>query len=185
MHRNKKMESLRPKTGLIGDNNNAIEEMKTRLIGLVCLMMKMATKTSFIFCTHQGRDVVTADDTKKALKYTAMNFFKTDSLEQDLEDMLHDMDTWKEETEDESLDDPSPVFEKLLDTIEEDIGSSCELNQSRSKECDCAMCVDMQSIESSFDAWEPQDEVEVFLKHHLENLNYLSEDNDMFEASLT
>lgn len=159
------MESLRPKSGLGDDKNEALDDIKIRLVGLICVMVKQATRASMLFCSHQGRTVVTEEDTIKGLKYTAMNFFSSESLEEDLDHMLSDFD---------SLDD-STQYDDIVERILDDVDSTTETTSIQ--DCSCDLCVGMTNIESNFDAWDPEDEAEKFLKNHLVEFNRHSEES--------
>lgn len=165
------MESLRPKTGLGDDKNEALDDVKKRLVGLLCLMVKQATRAGIVYCTHQGRNVVTEDDTVRGLKYAAMNFFSCDYLEEDLDAMLENLE----------LDVDSAQYNDVVEKIINDVDAS--IDDAITQSCSCDLCEDMKNIESTFDAWEPEDEAEIFLKNHLVEFNN-DKSSDEFDASL-
>lgn len=159
--------------------------LKTRMLGLVCLLIKKAAVTAGVFVEHQERDVVDAPEIIMALKHECMQFFQRDSLESDLNAILTSITSDQETTDklnefiaaspDEIRSSPGHVGEGLVDTVLDVVES--ELQESVPERvptidapCECSLCVKLLDIDFLWSAWHPTDPAEQFLKEHLETL---------------
>lgn len=157
---------------------------KTQMLGLVCLLIKRAAITAGVYVEHQDKHVVDAPEIILALKHETMRFFQTETLESDLNDILRAMsdETSVEHVNEfiqaapESIGEASgPSGEGLVDTVlnvvESELQDSLpERVPGGDKPCECSLCTTIDDIDFLWDAWEPSDPAERFLKEHLETM---------------
>lgn len=181
------------RTGL-GSPGNAVlypndEYFIKRAVALAAVVTTRAADTACTLAEHQGRTgvgAVTVPHIHAAMQYQAMNLMKSDDLEEDVdatekalweessseeecnqdtaaEDLEHDdiyADMPDLVSDTDSDNSPKRGFEKPeeLYTVEEAVSGSC----------DCTVCAGVKHAVRHWDAWEPDDEVEKYMKHVVE-----------------
>jgi 3,4-dihydroxy-2-butanone 4-phosphate synthase len=161
--------------------------LKTRMLGLVCLLIKKAAVTAGVFAEHQKRSVVDAPEIILALKHESMQFFQRDTLEADLNTMLRDMTSEQgsvdmvnqfiasspEDIRSSSADAGEGLVDTVLDVVESELQESLPTpvdTDDADHPCACSLCTRMENIDFLWEAWQPDDPAEQFLKNHLETL---------------
>lgn len=125
------------------------EDFAIRLISLVMTMIQHATKTAVLYAEHAGRSEVTPQDIHRSLRYEAQAFFHRESLEQDVQEtemLIRDYSTDEEESSEE--EEPEPQTQPFTKST-----------------CTCTLCSDVNRIWDTWDAWNPEDEAEKFVKN--------------------
>lgn len=145
------------RSGVVGDVvPNAQEDQCTKkLLGLVLSMIQRSATTAGEYAEHAGRKVVMPLDVQMALKYHAMRFFGEESVASLEKSELKEMEDMLEETESEEEDDDD--MPALIDDSEED-------EEWTRSTCECSVCRDMHAAEDGWEAWNPEDPAEQFLK---------------------
>lgn len=162
----------------------------TKIMGLVLLLLKRAMILAGNVVKHRGGDTVGAEDVNQALMYEAMAFFDSETLEQDLEEMVA---TLEEVIGEEPLSDADAIgdhsdalIENLLDDASRAMsGSSDSIDSTDSidseeddgpgnpgdKVCSCEMCAAVENVREAWDQWNVSDDpVKAFLKQHLDTI---------------
>lgn len=149
------------KTGLLEEENHQLLDLQERLLALVAVLVKRATKTSAVYCDHQGHQVVTPDIIIKALRVESMEFFDSQNLEDDMEEMIREI---------QNIDGQvSP--ETIVDHIISDPDVTTKVSASIS-ECTCPVCDKMTSINTVWENYAPDDDAKMFLKSTLDAIHY-------------
>lgn len=141
-----------------------------RLISMVFVMIQRAAKSAAVFTKHGQRTMVTPNDIRLALKHHAITFLDEDVFAE-LEAEVHAMHTFLENEVSSSMDD---TLDTMLDTelvIDGDEDEEEETEEEEEQEehhhpCTCSFCVSLMS--SDFDAWNPTDPAEVYIKSAVE-----------------
>lgn len=146
---------------------SASSPLGQRLISLVFVLVKRAATTAALYCKHAQREIVTPEDIKLALKYHAKTFFDEDGMG-DLEKDMHAMEELVQRfaSEEATSDD---VVDSMCDEVEgmyEEVDEECDDEESQACECDvCSKITDLD-----WDAWNPEDPAEVFLKTRIDEI---------------
>lgn len=166
------------RTGLLGGEGPTIDKnspLGKRLLGLVFVLVKRAATTAAMYCAHDARSMVTPDDVRLALKYHAMTFFSEagyDQLERDVNDMEGMVDAFVTE----SLASGDIVDAFADDAVAHEASSDEETSTDDDVDpetpadpgCDCEVCRGIRELE--WDAWNPTDPAERFIKSHIEDI---------------
>ena len=166
-----------------------VANVKIRLLGLVCLLIKKAAVTAGVYTSHQGRHTVDGPEIVMALKYECLTFFENESLDRDLDAMLHQIAQFDDQDTVENFiasspddirsgkHDGGPIVENVLNVVEDELQTHLpapEPTGDADIPCVCALCEKMENIHFMWDAWEPTDEAQRFLKDHLANIIQVS-----------
>jgi len=160
----------------------------TKIMGLVLLLLKRAMILAGNVVKHRGGDTVGAEEVNQALMHEAMAFFDSETLEQDLEEMVAMLEEAIDEETDlsdaDAIGDHSDaLIENLLDDASRAMSDS---NDSEGdgprppddKECSCEMCAAVENVREAWDQWDVTDDpVKAFLKQHLDTI--MAEELDM------
>lgn len=140
--------------------------MGKRLISTVFVLVNRAARTAALYCTHSKRTMVTEDDVQRALKYHAITFLSEaeyEKLEQDVQSMEELVDRFV--TEEVTSSD---VTNEFCDEAEDDVSVSSGEEEEGDVECECTVCSGVRNVE--WDAWNPTDPAELFIKHHIDEM---------------
>lgn len=170
------MENTPPimRTGLMGNSNEITVDRHSplgqRLISLVFVLVKRAATTAAKYCFHCKRTLVTPMDVNYALKYHARTFFAEEGfvkLAEETTEMGELVSRFVRE--DISSDEVVDIF-----VDEEDISGDEEEEEEdeggaeKGEECSCEFCTAIRG--SEWDAWDPQDPAEQFIKNHIDQV---------------
>ena len=133
------------------------EAMRKRLIAAVVVMTRRAAERAVTWSAHDGRDSASEADVEIALKHQARYFLGTlddPDVVQDILDTEHELfgDDESEEEEEGKEEDSEGEEEEE----EEEEKTKCP--------CACDFCVEMREASETWDAWNPHDEIEQYLK---------------------
>jgi len=179
------------KTGLMTpgrDHDRAFQDFVTKILGVITVMLQKAVETAGIFAEHGGyHREITADDIRRAMKVQARTFFKSDDLEERVASVVQDEQAEAEpvlknitlrkirrrkvkkdaDADDVSYDDVPyddiPDVTLNLGDVPSDLGLPYNA-------CECTTCRDIRALVDGWDAWDPEDEVEKFLKKHVDQM---------------
>ncbi len=138
------------------------ESLAKRLISTVSVMTQHAGCLAYQICMHANRGEVTPDDVNAALKYQARHFLQT----VDSPDVMQEIDEMEKVifvTESVGSNDSDDDIETDTASEEEEVTLTDEQDY-RDGKCMCATCIKVREAVDSWDAWEPTDEAEVYLK---------------------
>lgn len=125
-----------------------------RAVSLAAVVVVRSATTAAILCHHDGRTDVTEEDVQKSLKYHAMNLLSSENLEEDVDSAEKDIfgDLTEESESPEEVDSPQlPARE----------GESRDC-------CECDICVKIDDAVAAWDAWNPTDPGEVYVKQSVQ-----------------
>lgn len=189
------------RTGLSSTTSSSSSEslrtFQRKLVSVVATLITRASHSAATYASHANRPEITGIDTLMALRYECRRF-----LEDDIESLLRDMAT-TESTLDTFLGDMGyESFDGFMHSVTEETEETDEtgvsITQSASDEededgvneeacdfvslnptpCTCTVCSAIQSYCSTWDDWEPEDEVGRFLKEKTDDVF-----ERLFEAS--
>jgi len=179
------------KTGLMTpgrDHDRAFQDFVTKILGVITVMLQKAVETAGIFAEHGGyHREITADDIRRAMKVQARTFFKSDDLEERVASVVQDVQQPEPEAEavavskntrkikirrrkvKKDADADDVPYDDIPDVISdlEDVPSDLGLPYNA---CECTTCRDIRALVDGWDAWDPEDEVEKFLKKHVDQM---------------
>lgn len=141
------------RTGLgAGGAGEAEGELTKRLVSLCVALVAKAGETAAVYAVHAGRQTVTRDDVTLALQYQSKTFFDEVTEEEVMEareevNAAYDASSTSGEDEEEAVE-----------TAEEE-----QLEWTKSG-CTCKICAGMNDASETWDDWEPEDEVLLYLK---------------------
>ena len=177
------MENTPPimRTGLMGNSNEITVDRHSplgqRLISLVFVLVKRAATTAAKYCFHCKRTLVTPMDVHYALKYHARTFFAEEGFEK-LEEETTEMgelvsrfvreDISSDEVVDTFVDEEDISGDEDDDDDEEEEEEEEERAAEKGEECSCEFCTAIRG--SGWDAWDPQDPAEQFIKNHIDQV---------------
>lgn len=140
------------RTGLAGEGGSRRlpDEFVQHLVSIVMTMVTKAAETAMTYCEHAGRKMVSQKDIHYGLRYQARTFLQREHLESEIQETKSALFVEDEESEEEESEDDEEE--------EEWMESNCE----------CATCKDTNMYVREWDAWQPQDSVEQFVKHAIE-----------------
>lgn len=152
-----------------------------KIMGLVLLLLKRAMILAGNVVKHRGGNVVGAADVNLALMHEAMTFFDSETLEQDLDEMVAMLE--------DSLDvdiDPSDAeaigehSDALIDNLMDEAARAMPDDPQDSDDgpenpgsikCSCKMCAAIERVDEKWEEWDVTDDpVKAFLKHHLDTI---------------
>lgn len=172
------------RSGLSNDPVNVPEDFANRLLSITLTMVARAATDAATYCEHAGRTEVSEEDIAASLKRQAMRFSTDEDLEADVAEtqrVLFDesSDDDELESEDESEDECESGDES--DSEEDDPDRPTWTRST----CSCDLCRTMNEALDGWNAWNPEDPVEAYMKHtversieaaNLRHLNTIAED---------
>lgn len=165
------------RSGLLNDPVNVPEDFMNRLMSITLTMVARAATNAAVYCEHAGRTEVAEEDIAASLKCQAMRFSTDEDLEADVAETQRVLFEESEDDE-ESEEDESDESES------EDESESDRPEWTRST-CTCDLCRTMNESMDGWDAWNPEDPVEAYMKQtikrsieaaNLRHLNTIAED---------
>ena len=164
---------------------DAVERILQRMVATAAVMTWRSGAMASRIAIHDSRDEVTRDDVNAGLKHQAMFLFTTvdeavlaaeiDSAQQDIFAPVSESEY---ETDDGS-DDESSESEYETDDGSDDESSEASFSEERRAAletknvvdgvCVCSTCTEARLAVSSWDDWEPDDELEVHLRNCVNN----------------
>ena len=135
---------------------------------LVMLFMEHATRTALTYTHHAGRTIGTTRDVWMGMQHESHVFFQRPTIETDtplLDAVLESESESESETESETgvVDGSGGESQETADDGGD--GDDEEPEWTRST-CACELCAAVHHHVDTWDAWEPEDEVQRFLKRH-------------------
>lgn len=187
------------KTGLVdgcSQNSPAFEDFVNRILGVITVMLQKAVETAGVFAEHgMYHREITAEDIRRAMKVQAQTFFKSeDDLEGRVASVVEDIIVQKEDAVEvvvkkiklrpilrrgKGKKSPGeaqrePVGDVLVDDVPDAAlysSSSVPLDFDLPyNACECQTCTNIRALVDGWDAWDPEDEVEKFLKKHIDSM---------------
>jgi len=180
------------KTGMLGNapsESPGFEEFVTKILGVITVMLQKAVETAGVFAEHGGyHREINADDIRRAMKVQAQTFFKSDDLEDRVASVVGDMSHQPSEKKinlrkirgrgrgrKRQRRRPSDVPDPLDIDFDPDLDFDLDFDLSPTPDpelpynvCECRTCTDIRALVGGWDTWDPEDEVEKFLKKHIE-----------------
>ena len=151
----------------------------TRVMGLVLLLIKRAMITAGQVVQHRGEKIVGPEDVNKALMHEAMVFFESETLDQDLDEMVKQLQEFveeeqakEEEAQHSSGESVSSFADSLFDSIVDDAtetaGHAEPLENAEGHVCACETCCSVRNVDEAWGVWDVTgDPVKEFLKEHI------------------
>lgn len=143
-----------------GEISSELENIQKQIIGLVILLTKKAANTAAIYCKHNSIECVDAEHVRNGLKYEAMRFFESESLEGDTVDLISTIENWGLEI---SKDNVDSIVEKIVDDIEHTTAF-----EDSTYDCRCELCTGVETVQERWDEYHPEDDAKLFLKTHID-----------------
>lgn len=176
------------KTGLLDVSNPRSafqDEIVTKILGVITVMLQKAVETAGVFAEHgiYHREI-NSDDIRRAMKVQAQTFFKSSDLESRVSSVIMDIDRDQREViktiqlrkikpqRRRRLPRPSPAEEEEEENTDFDLPDFSNDPDPDPKlpynTCECKTCTEIRTLVDGWDAWDPEDEVERFLKKHID-----------------
>lgn len=188
------------KTGLSGGgggNQASFEDFFNRILGVITVMLQKAVETAGVFAEHgMYHREITAEDIRRAMKVQAQTFFKSEGDELEnrvasaVQDIAHEEEAvvvvkkiklrpirrrgkGKKLPRRPFAEDDVAVDVAVAVAVAEDVPdmfhASFQLDLPYNA-CECPTCTNIRALVEGWDAWDPEDEVEQFLKKHIDSM---------------
>ena len=179
------------KTGLVdgcSQNSPAFEDFVNRILGVITVMLQKAVETAGVFAEHgMYHREITAEDIRRAMKVQAQTFFKSeDDLEGRVASVVEDIIVQKEVVEVVKKIKLRPIRrrrgkKKRISSPDTEVPADYFISPDFSvppvpdfdlpyNACECQTCTNIRALVDGWDAWDPEDEVEKFLKKHIDSM---------------
>jgi hypothetical protein len=148
---------------------HAVEQILQRMVATAAVMTWRAGAMASRIAIHDSRDEVTRDDVNAGLKHQAMFLFTTvDEAVLGAEIDSAQCDIFAPESEYET-DDGSDESSGSEASFSEERRAALETKNVVDGVCVCSTCTEARLAVSSWDDWEPDDELEVHLRNCVNN----------------
>jgi len=152
---------------------NAVDQILQRMVATASVMTWRSGAMASRIAIHDSRDEVTRDDLNAGLKYNAMFLFKTVDetvLCAEIDSAQREIFASESEYESEyETDDGSDESSGSEASFSEERRLAIETNNVVDGVCVCATCVDARLAVSTWDDWDPEDELEMHLRNCVNN----------------
>ena len=133
-----------------------VQSTVKRLVSVAIVIVARSGDTAATYAQHAGRTQVTREDVQRALKYQTRVIMRDDGLEEDTHHWEQQL-TAEMERESESESESDDVVAEPPEVPDQPWTKS---------ECTCQLCVAVNDSHDTWDTWQPDDEVEQYLKKY-------------------
>ena len=157
------------RSGLSNDPLNVPEDFMNRLMSITLTMVARAATDAAMYCEHAGRTEVSEQDIAASLKRQAMRFSTDEDLEADVAETQRVLfDEPSDDEEDESEYDESEDESEYDESEYDESEYESERPVWTRSTCACDLCRTMNEAIDGWDAWNPEDPVEAYMKQTIE-----------------
>ena len=142
------------KTGFDLTDNGLTTDYKQTVVSMITLFGENALHGGALYTKHAKRQVITPEDIKRALMMEVFVYTKRPDTLERIGKIKKEL--FSQEEEEESED-------------EYDYGTDHPFKES---ECDCALCHCLNTIHERWAKWEPQTQIEILLKKHIDTIKF-------------
>lgn len=148
------------RTGLLDDGNSPADNLTSRLLSLVSVLMEHVVQTASKYAEHAGRRHVLRQDVHYALQHESRVFFSRPDI-----DRVPCVDLFASSSSDEDHADISQTDISQTDSVE----VSQPEAWTRST-CECEFCCAVHRNVDTWGEYSPEDEALAFLKRHTDTV---------------
>ena len=142
------------KTGFDLTDNGLTTDYKQTVVSMITLFGENALHGGALYTKHAKRRVITPEDIKRAMMMEVFVYTKRPDTLERIGKIKNELFSQEEEEESE-------------DEEEDDYGPEQPFKES---ECDCALCQCLNTIHNKWAKWEPQTQIEILLKKHIDTI---------------
>ena len=146
------------KTGFDLTDNGLTTDYKQTVVSMITLFGENALHGGALYTKHAKRRVITPEDIKRAMMMEVFVYTKRPDTLERIGKIKNELFSQEEEEESE-------------DEEEDDYGPEQPFKES---ECDCALCQCLNTIHNKWAQWEPQTQIEILLKKHIDTIKTYS-----------
>jgi histone H3/H4 len=144
------------KTGFDPAGDGLSTDYKQTVVSMLTLFGENALHGGALYTKHANRQVITPEDIKRAMMLEVFVYTKRPDTLERVETIRKELFGREEEKEEESEE-------------ECDGCSHCE-QPFKESECECALCQCLNTIYERWVQWEPQTQIEILLKKHIDTI---------------
>ena len=143
------------KTGFDLTGDGLSTDYKQTVVSMLTLFGENALHGGALYTKHSNRKVITPEDIKRAMMLEVFVYTKRPDTLERVETIRKELFGREEESESES---------------ESDSEAECGDRPFTESECECELCRCLNTIHERWARWEPQTQIEILLKKHIDTI---------------
>ncbi len=140
------------KTGANLTDDGLTTDYKQTVVSMLTLFCENALNGGALYTKHANRKGITPEDIKRAMMLEVFVYTKRPDTLAQVETIRKELFSQEEEDEEES----------------EDEGECFPEQPFTESECECALCHCLNTVYERWAMWEPQTQIEILLKKHID-----------------